>query len=207
MSEGYRLDYVLLLQSFSNEVEWIDSLTGNGIEEIFDNACCILVHDSIDNKEEKERVIALAKLKSIPFCNFSNGFTATIFQGDSIIEIKKDRLYINLLGFITHFRNTGKIDLKLLSLGLNYEVEKASIIQDRLINITLLNNKNNFNYEVAFPSGSAEYRDLMELFYLSSPETDFSAFEDMHNSHETDAIKMRELILGMAKKIRAKYEL
>lgn len=206
MSENYKFDFTSILQSFPSHIRWLQTISGNDIEMMITNASCILIHDSLDAKEDKERLVAMAKKGNIPYCTFSNGFAATIFEGGSIKEIKKDRLYNNLLIFINHFKTDGKVDLKLLSLGQNYETEKASIIQDRLINGTLLTHKENFNYEVAFPSGSLEYKDLIELVYLSDPSIDFSVFEDKYNSRETTAHTMRDLIINMVKNVKQKYE-
>jgi hypothetical protein len=206
MSENYKFDFTSILQSFSNEIKWLQTVSTKDIDMLISNASCILIHDSVNPKEDKERLIAMAKKSNIPYCIFSNGFAATIFEGESIKEIKKDRLYNNLLVFINNFKTDGKVDLKLLSLGQNYETEKASIIQDRLINGVLFTYKYNFNYEVAFPSGSLEYKDLMELVYLSDPSSDFSVFEDKYNSKETSAHTMRDLIILMVKNVKQKYE-
>jgi len=206
MSANYKVDFAVILPELSNYIKWVEIFSGNDIEMIILNASCILIHDSFDAKEEKERLVAMAKKVNIPYCIFSNGFAATVFDGASIKEIKKDRLYNNLMIFINHYKTEGNLDLKLLSLGQNYEAEKASIIQDRLINGTLLSHKENFNYEVAFPSGSLEYKDLMELLYLNDPSIDFSVFEDKYNSKETTAHTMRKLIVEIVKNIRHKYE-
>ena len=206
MSENYKFDFTSVLKTYQGFINWFQTISGNDIDRILSNAACILIHDSMEEKEDKERLVAMAKKNNIPYCLFSNGFAATIFDGDSIKEIKKDRLYNNLLVFINYFKSEGKIDLKLLSLGQNYEIEKASIIQDRLINGTLLINKENFNYEVAFPSGSLEYKDLMELVYLSDPAVDFSVFEDTNNSKETTAQSMRSVITTMVKNVKRKYD-
>ena len=148
----------------------------------------------------------MEKKATRPYSIFSNGFAAKVFEGASIKEIKKDSRYNNLMIFVNNCKTDEKLDLKLLSLGKNYEAEKASIIQDRLINGTLLINKENFNYEVAFPSGSLEYKDLMELVYLSDPSIDFSVFEDKYNSKEATAHAIRDLIINMAKNVKRKYE-
>lgn len=206
MSENYKLDFKFELKLFKEHVIWLENLNVPDIELIASSASCILIHDSIENKENKEHLIALAKKNNCQYCIFSNSFTATIFEGLSIKEIKKDRMYNNLLIFINHFINHKELDLRLLSLGANYEAERASIIQDRLVNGTLLSHRNNFIYEVAFPSGSQAYKDLMELVYLSNPSLDFSSFEDTHNSNETKAQTMRVLIINMVKQVKQKYE-
>lgn len=206
MSENYKLDFTNVLLSYKGVIQWLKSISRKDIDHIISKATCILIHDSIDEKEEKERLVAIAKIKNIPYCIFSNGFTATIFDGNSIKEIKKDRLYNNLLEFINYFKTDSAIDLKIISLGHYYEIERASIIQDRLINGTLLFNKDNFNYEVAFPSGSNEYKDLRELVYLNDSTIDFSDFEDTYNSNDTTAQSLREVIVSMVKNVKRKYE-
>ena len=67
-------------------------------------------------------------------------------------------------------------------------------------------NKENFDYEIAFPSGSLEYKDLMELVYLSDPSVDFSNFEDRYNTKEVTAYIMHEQIITMVKNVKQKYE-
>lgn len=206
MSENYKLDFTKVLLPYQGVINWLQAVSENDINHILLDAACILIHDSLEEKEDKERLVAMAKINNIPYCLFSNGFTATIFDRDSIKEIKKDRLYNNLLDFINYFEKEGNIDLKLLSLGQNYEIERASIIQDRLINGTLLMNKDNFNYEVAFQSGSLEYKDLRELVYLSDPYFDFSDFEDTYNSKDTSAQSLRLVIISMTKNVKRKYD-
>ena len=206
MSANYKLDFTKVLLPYQGVINWLETVSENAINHILSDAACILIHDSLEEKEDKERLVAMAKKNNTPYCLFSNGFAATIFDGDSIKEIKKDRLYNNLLDFIKYFKKEGKIDLKLLSLGQNYEIERASIIQDRLINGTLFMNKENFNYEVAFPSGSLEYKELRELVYLSDPSIDFSDFEDNYNSKDSTAQLLRSVIISMTKNVKQKYE-
>lgn len=205
MEQNYKFDFTSISRFYPEHITWLQTV-GENTEMIIKNSACILIHDSIQPKEDKERLVAIAIKNQIPYCIFSNGFAATTFEGESIKAIKKDRLYNNLTVFINNYKSKGEIELKLLSLGQNYDAERASIIQDRLINGTLLNHRENFNYEVAFPSGSQEYKDLMELVYLSDPSIDYSDFEDKYNSKETSAEAMRIVIINMAKSIKNKYE-
>lgn len=202
ISEKYKID----LNAYNDSLIWKKSIYLDDINIILSNADCILIHDSLEDKENKERLVAMAKNSKIRYCLFSNGFAATIFDNDSIREIKKDRLYNNLVVFINCFKSKGIIDLKLLSFGQNYDVEKALIIQDRLINGTLFRNNDNFKYEVAFPSRSNDYKDLMELVYLSDSTIDFSEFEETCNSQVTNASLMRSVIISLVKNIKRKYD-
>jgi hypothetical protein len=202
ISEKYKID----LNPYNECLIWKRTIYLDDINIILSNADCILIHDSLEENENKERLVAMAKNSNIRYCLFSNGFAATIFENDSIREIKKDRLYNNLIFFINCFKSKGIIDLKLLSFGQNYNVEKALIIQDRLINGTLFRNIDNFQYEVAFPSRSNDYKDLMELVYLSDPTLDFSEFEETCNSKVTDASLMRSVIISLVKNVKRKYD-
>jgi len=213
MSENYKFDFTSVLKTYKGFINWFETVYGNGIDLILSNAACILIHDSLEAKEDKERLVAMAKKNNIPYCIFSNGFVATIFEGDSIKEIKKDRLYNNLLVFINYFESEGKIDLKLLSLGQNYEIEKATIIQDRLSNGVLFKSRNNFNFEVAFPSGSQEFKDLRELFYMSEEfsskdvyEEAYNHFEDTYNDIKITVKIMDDVISKLTSKIINRYE-
>lgn len=206
MSNNYKVDFTLTLGLYPNHVKWFQSVAIRDINTIISNASCVLIHDSLDPKEDMEALVAMAKKNHLPYCIFSNGFAATIFDGESINKIKKDRLYNNLLNFIDFYKQNNIINLKLLSLGQNYEIEKASIIQDRLISGPLLKFRYDFNYESAFPSGSQEYKDLEELVYLSNINIDYNDFEEIYNSKETTALIMRDLIINMVKIVKQKYE-
>ncbi len=213
MSENYKFDFTSILKTYSSFVDWRKIISFNDIDLIISNAACILIHDSLDAKEDKDGLIAIAKKKRIPYCLFSNGFTATIFDGDSITEIKKDRLYNNLLAFIDYYSAKHAINLKLLSLGQNYEAEKAVIIQDKLINGVLFKNRHNFNFEIAFPSGSQDFKDLQELFYMSELFPDKESFEIAYNNFEekfyandTTGEKMKVEINLLTNKITQRHE-
>jgi len=107
MSENYKLDFTKVLMTYQWDIYWLQKISGNDINNIISDAACILIHDSLEEKEDKERLVAMAKKNNIPYCLFSNGFAATIFYRNSIKEIKKDRLYNNLLDFINYFKTEG----------------------------------------------------------------------------------------------------
>jgi len=213
MSENYKFDFTKVLLTYDGLIIWFQKISDSDIDHVISNAACILIHDSLEEKEVKERIIAMAKNSKIPYCLFSNGFTATILDFDSIKEIKKDRFYNNLISFLNYYKSDGIIDLRLLSLGKNYEVEKAAIIQDRLCNGVLFKGRNNFNFEVAFPSGSLERKDLRELFYMSEEfpnkevyEDSYNNFENKYNDIKTTARIMEEVISELTKKVNRLYE-
>ena len=94
-----------------------------------------------------------------------------------ISQIKKDRLYFNLNHFIENYINNGEIKLELLVLGGNYEAEKALIILNRL-SLFLFKYNSSFNYYRNFESENNEWKDLKELYYFASPETNFDTIEE-----------------------------
>ena len=149
-------------------------------------------------------MIILSKVQKIPYVIFSNSFTATVFEDISIVKIKKDRLYHNLLAFIDNFRDKKNIDLKLLDFGLDYNKSKAKIIQNRLFYSVLLNGRN-FDYETTFVQGNEAYKDLKELVHLSNQDSDietvFPVFEENLLDSDIDVVKMRNIIKELVKKV------
>jgi hypothetical protein len=203
MSENYRIDFTKELLKYVGKVNWTKTINKSNIDHILQTASCILIHDSVDEKEFKDKLLVESRNKNIRYCIFSNGLTATVFDSESILSIKKDRLYTNLLTFIQAFVSTGDAQLKLLALGVNYDREKAAIIRDRLINGVLLAARNSFVYERAFPSGSQEYKDLKELVYLDNSDRTFSSFEHEFNQPSTTADILREEIIRMSKTVKS----
>ncbi len=185
MALNYRVNFVEEIKLHPG-VMWIDSLKSeNCVDSIISNANCILIHNSINLTEVKLKLIFKAKLNLIPFVIFSNSFTATLFDGDSIKEINKDRMYHNLLAFINEYEKTSNIIIQILSWGKDYEFEKALIIQDRIFNGTLFINRKAFNYEVAFPGGSNDQKDLFELVTMSDFTPDFDLFQEEYGYDST----------------------
>jgi len=203
MSENYEVDFTQELEKYSDCIVWKSYVTVDEIQDLFVAASCILVHDSFDNNVKTE-IIDFSRKQKIPFVIFSNGITATVFEKNLPVRIKKDRLYYNLLTFIENFRNIKVIDLKLLHLGLDYNKSKAKIIQNRLFFSVLLNG-GNFDYESTFVQGSEAYKDLIELVHLSQPNDDiesvFSAFEEELLDNNINIINIKNIIKQLVKKI------
>jgi len=204
MSENYRFDFTVELLNFPEYITWLTKLNSDELGSIVSRASCIMIHDSIDSKEDKEHLLALAKKKGITYCIFSNRFSATLFEGSSIKEIKKDRMYNNLLSFIINFKKHKIIDLGFVALGQNYKIEKALIIQERLALGTLFENRKDFNYEVAFPSGSQHYNDLITLYNLAYQDDNFSLFEETFNRSDTTVDEIINQINLLVKQIAEK---
>lgn len=205
MALNYKVNFVDELK-LHPQVKWLDSLEAiNIVDSIIADARCILIHNSINPIEVKLKLIAFAEIKLIPYVIFSNSFTATIFESNFIREIKKDRMYHNLLAFIKEYEASNNITLQILSWGKDYEYEKALIIQDRIINGTLFNNRRIFNYEIAFPGGSNDQKDLFELVAMSNISSNFDSFQEEHGYDSTLEV-IENLISRMVLIIKQKNE-
>lgn len=156
----------------------------------------LLIKIQVLNGWERFRTIGKQKRDNFPLRKLRKiGFTTTVMV------------------FINYYKSEGKLNLKLLSLGQKYEVEKAIIIQDRLSNGVLFKSRNNFNFEAAFPSGSQEFKDLRELFYMSEAfssevvyEEAYNDFEDICNNNNITVKIIDEEISKLTKKIINRYE-
>ena len=203
MSENYGIDYTQELGKYSDCVIWKCKMINEEIKGIINTASCILIHDSFD-EDIKNEIVSLSKNEKIPYVIFSGSFTATVFEDNSIIKIKKDRMYYNLLPFIDNFRDKITIDLKLLNIGNPYNKIKAKIIKNRLFFSVLLDYRN-FVYELAFIRGNEAYKDLKELVHLSNQnkeiETFFPEFEENLLNNNVNIIIMKNIIDELVKKV------
>ncbi len=176
MSKNYGIDVLEYLSKFRNFITHVDKPRDDkGMNEIIHNATAIFIHDSFPPKNFKEEVCDLAKEENLPLIVFSGGEAATIWDKDNenvISKMKKDRFYYYLVPFLERHKNNPEkpIHVRELIYGKNYEREKSLIIQDRL-GLLLRGNSKNFKYGSSFMGGTAEYKDLRELFYFLYGDT------------------------------------
>jgi len=180
LSANYKIDFLEFFRNKSTIIKHISEHSDYRISELLNDAKCVLIHYSFPDDLKTEQVKAICKENDIPLVIFSNQYTGTVFASDKrnyISQIKKDRLYFNLNHFIENYINNGEIKLELLVLGGNYEAEKALIILNRL-SLFLFKYNSSFNYYRNFESENNEWKDLKELYYFASPETNFDTIEE-----------------------------
>ena len=114
-----------LIEKQFNPKEWGDVLTilqDISAEEIdgLPHPSCIMIHSSFHNQGIKKKIISYSGYgEDIPLVLFSDGdLPEAEFDGDSFITTyKKSEMYSKLPVFLQHFRDYGKINLKVLAEG------------------------------------------------------------------------------------------
>mgnify|MGYP006291564731 CR=1 FL=1 len=201
LSSNYRINYIDYFEEKSEYLIHIKSHNQYQLSDLLKTAHCVLIHHSFPDEIETGRIQANCKEQGIPLVIFSNQYTGTVFYDEkkmAISQIKKDRMYYNLMHFVDKYINSGEIHLDLLVLGKNYEVEKARIILDRL-SLFLFIHQQDFYYNVYFTEKCNDsekdkektnaWKDLKELFYMAIPEEDFDNIEE-----DLEQITVHELL-------------
>jgi hypothetical protein len=206
MARNYAVNYSQELLNYTSVIRHFNVHAYGSIEEVLATASAILIHTSFPEKYETDLLMAQCKNRRIPLVEFSNQYSGTVYsaqQNTSVVKIKKDRMYYNLLPFVEHYRETGKISLTLLVLGKNYEAEKSLILQHRLM-MHLYNVKHDFDYARVFDIDSTPYHELKELCYFAMPESNFDEMEETFA--DLNVQQMRAKINELVHKIRIAYD-
>lgn len=201
LSTNYKVDF---LEYFSNNTCYIKHIKTHdeyNLKLLLRNADCVLIHQSFPDEIKSGIVKASCKKEGIPIVTFSNQYTGTVFADTNrthIDQIKKDRLYFNFIHFMVDYVESGKPDIKLLAMGKNYDVEKALIIQDRLL-VYLFMKQENFDFYRCFEEDETEWKELKELHFLAFPDADFDQFQE--EIENTTAAELREIAKTLTSQI------
>ena len=212
MSMNYGYDVIEFLKGEREFIEHIEELKEDNSTKIL-SGDCLLIHDSLPDKEKKERIVAKMKQQNKKVVIFSGQFARTTFDenkpDDIITGIKKDRFYHNLPSFLKSIKEGNVIQLNRLALGERYEIKKTKIIRDRLTKLGFAE-RSSFDYEKLIYINESEekksdaYKDWEELYFFAYPNASESDFKDFDEScFETlkDYEKFIEQLNVLVKKI------
>ena len=152
MSLNYQTDFEQEIKKYSSHITWKNSILKEDIDNIIQNAECILIHDSYNPLDIKNEIVEKAKNANIPYVLFSNSYSSTITENTNIAKIKKDLFYKNLLPFIDDIIANSKINFDILSYGKEYNQKKIKILENSLLYNTLYLQKENLYSEIFISS-------------------------------------------------------
>lgn len=112
---------------------------------------CILLHSTTEDYDKdrgflpgsKTNVLKIKELISqegdkIPLVLFSNAMDETNFDYENnfnyISSLKKNLLYEHLFDFLDHYKNTGKVELRILAWGKNFSSKEISKLSVAILN-------------------------------------------------------------------------
>ncbi len=123
--------------------------------EFLKDAKCILLHDTTEDYDSEKKEYLKSKTnvtkiiekisdygEKIPLVRFSNRFTnekADFPNKNYIRKITKDKFYQRLYDFITEYKNTGKIEIRIIAEGKNFISNEMKEYRNKLLNPIALN--------------------------------------------------------------------
>lgn len=183
----------------------LDEYVGH-LEEKLQDAAAILLHNTFADADENGEYLDSSRIvrdyivedfvreNDIPIVLFSGSMSDTRFDDDdiptSILGMNKEVFYQNLFEFLTHYKETNQIELKILALGKDYKVQEAIDYIKKLIE--QLKSK---NLSAKF---SAELIDIptFKRFYES---LEYEIFEDFWNDLELETKTVSAFITKLEK--------
>jgi hypothetical protein len=183
--------------------------------EFLRSANCILLHSTTEDFDldkgfisgSNNNVIKIKELISqegeiIPLVLFSNSMGDPQIDNDSnpkyIRQIKKNLFYERLYDFLNHYKLTGEINLKIISLGKNYLVTEVSkFIRDIL---ELIDKKDNKEI-VSISDLSSRFHEIEALQKLVWQEATFDQIIEEIKNCQIDVSELRNKL----NKVKSSY--
>lgn len=156
------------------------------------DAACILLHDSLadyvdghyvsSGRMAKEIVMEQIHKQNIPYVLFSDGHSVigewSQDKPNVVRSIKKSEFYRNLRAFLDSYRESGKIDLRLIAFGNEYEKKEIVYLLQQLFD-KLKNNKEND----VITSSLVEIS-IIERFFDKVKHVSTSTFQNLYQNIE-----------------------
>jgi len=185
------------------ELEVGKSFSDTSHLDFLKTADCILLHSTTEdyNKEKgfisgsKTNVIKIKELISqegeqIPLVLFSNSMSVTEFDFESnlnyISSIKKNLFYERLFDFLSHYKNTGNVELKIIAWGKNFTSKEMSKIAFEIINSVGLKDDSEYLKLSDLSNVLNSFKLFMEL---SFPKYNI---DDIMNEIEDSSMKIKD---------------
>lgn len=170
--------------------------------EFLETADCILLHSTTEDYDkdkgflsgEKTNVLKIKELISqegekVPLVLFSNSMGEAEYDFESnskyISSIKKNLLYERLSDFLEHYKNTGRIELRIIAEGKNFASKEISKLAIEILNSVQL--KNNSDY-LKLNDLSKVLKSFKNFVELTLPNNDI---DEILNKLEDNPIKIQ----------------
>lgn len=180
--------------SFVDEEEYSDCLLH--VEQVnsqsnlsfLDDVSCVMIHDSLedyingeyksDSHKAKDKIEDIIQSKNLPYVLFSDGHPMTADWREDmpnvVFSIKKSEFYRHLKSFLDNYRETGKLDMRLIAYGKDFLkhlmsmwcqafiTKLADTPDDEVINISMIDKRSlRLIIENAQPKIGVSFDDVM----------------------------------------------
>lgn len=129
------LQRYLRIEDYRDVLTRMEDIDADRLAELRDSDC-ILIHSSYHDAQMKKKVSIMADYgDEIPLVNFSDGdLPEAEWDGDNCITaFKKTVMYSFLPIFLSSYRRSGKVDLKVLSDGEHYMRKEAGSLATAIL--------------------------------------------------------------------------
>ena len=133
------------LEEYEDCLFHVEQLNENSDFSFLDDAACVLLHDSLEDYVDGKYVSGSRKAKEliwnkikdkIPYVKFSDGHSIigdwNPFERNVVRSIKKSEFYRNLKGFLDTYRESSRIDLRLIAYGSDYEKRELVVLLQKV---------------------------------------------------------------------------
>ena len=206
------------LEEYEDCLFHVEQLNENSDFSFLDDAACVLLHDSLEDYVDGKYVSGSRKAKEliwnkikdkIPYVKFSDGHSIigdwNPFERNVVRSIKKSEFYRNLKGFLDTYRESSRIDLRLIAYGSDYEKRELVVLLQKVFDeLKNVNDKEILTF-------SFVDTDLLERFFkkvkhvssltyeklcdsINAGKLTVSKFKAYINSLATHAIKYTALV-------------
>ena len=119
---------------YSDCLSHIEKVNSQSDLSFLNDVSCVMIHDSLedyvngefksDSHKAKDRIEEIIQSKDLPYVLFSDGHGMTADWREDmpnvVFSIKKSEFYRHLKFFLDYYRETGKLDMRLIAYGKDF---------------------------------------------------------------------------------------
>lgn len=185
------------------KIEQGQSFSDTSHLEFLKSADCILLHPTTEDYDKDKGFLSGSKTNAlkikelisnegdmIPLVLFSNSMGEAEFDFESnpnyISSIKKNLFYERLFDFLEHYKNTGRVELRIIAWGKNFMSKEVSKLAFEIL--SAMESKNNSD-DLLLPDLSKVLKSFKSFVELTLPK---SNIDEMLNEIEDNPIKIQD---------------
>ena len=121
-------------ETYSDCLSHVEQVNSQSDLSFLNDISCVMIHDSLedyidgefksDSHKAKDRIEEIIQSKNLPYVLFSDGHGMTADWREDmpniVFSIKKSEFYRHLKAFLDNYRETGKLDMRLIAYGKDF---------------------------------------------------------------------------------------
>lgn len=121
-------------ETYSDCLSHVEQVNSQSDLSFLNDVSCVMIHDSLedyingefksDSHKAKDKIEDIIQSKNLPYVLFSDGHPMTADWREDmpnvVFSIKKSEFYRHLKSFLDYYRETGRLDLRLVAYGKDF---------------------------------------------------------------------------------------